>query len=56
MIYLRGHNQGSIKIGVIGVTTAKFAAGHSLRIDIIPDSSTAENLAEAIKEYFNKEK
>ena len=51
-----GFNQGSIKIGVIGVTTAKFAAGHSLRIDIIPDSSTAESLAEAIKEYFNKEK
>jgi uroporphyrinogen-III synthase len=46
--------QNNIKIAVIGNTTLKSTINSGLKSDIIPDTSTAENLAEAIADYFEK--
>jgi uroporphyrinogen-III synthase len=46
--------QNNIKVAVIGNTTSKGAANSGLRVDIIPVNSTAEDLASAIADYFDK--
>lgn len=42
------------RIAVIGPTTAKAALDAGLRVDIMPEQSTAESLAEAIARHFKQ--
>jgi len=45
--------QDGIRIAAIGKTTSRFAESRGLRVDIIPDSQTGEDLGEAIMEFYN---
>jgi len=49
-----GFKQNNIRIAVIGGTTLKSVKDSGLKADIIPEKSTAESLANAIADYFNK--
>lgn len=48
-----GFMQNNVKIAVIGKTTAESALSRGLRVDIIPVTSTAESVAEAIADCFS---